>query len=260
PHGDIVRIWRNDAARSSTSHSIDVWPSSNGSKSLSAAAIDESAFKPSLRSFKPSLNPKEVIPEFFFAKPLTFKTTPTIPNDFAIVIFQIKGVSIKNGNGFLFALIDSESGNVLPGSKTRPNIIGVAALFGQKEAVWIAHAVPAGRLKLVSLIRSHDSDYLSLCLGAPAFETHAGDIIYGGSFDLSAEQFSPDLALEPVKQWLLDKPFDSEKIVPAAYTNGWTSSCSGAAIYAIEFAGAPFKDGYTWGSAASSVKSQSINK
>ena len=88
---------------------------------------------------------------------------------------------------------------------------------------------------------------LNFCLGSPSFEVKAGEIVYAGSFDLSASVFEPNMDLAPAKSWLADP---SKTVLAATYVNGSQGRCSNNTIYALEINGAPFEPGYGWGSRA----------
>jgi hypothetical protein len=77
-------------------------------------------------------------------------------------------------------------------------------------------------------------------------------VVYAGSFDFAATDMGPDLDLSPAKAWLGATP-QAQVLRPAAYVNGTRGLCGANHIYALEVKGAPFEQGYVWGSAAAAT-------
>jgi hypothetical protein len=235
PPGELARRWNNDAARASTDRA-NVWPGANGNVSLSIGIMDQKDEK-----FE---RPKDVHLEA--AHVLDKKSLSSIPAEAALVLFQIKGGSYEHGSSLAFTLMQSGTDEIVEGSKKHPNLFGVGVGFAvaHKAGDWFAYAVPAGRLQMTGL------DFISFCLGAPAFDVSPGEVIYAGSFNLGANDLGPNLDLQPAKEWLSERGVSTETLRAASYTNGWISSCGGSSIYAIEVTGAPFRENYRWGSRA----------
>lgn len=114
-----------------------------------------------------------------------------------------------------------------------PDFFGIATLGDQ----WTAWVVPPGRWRIASIQEAN------LCFGAPAFDVHAGDVIYAGTFDLTVKNIKPDLSLASVKSYLNGTP-SAEAVGPAVYVNGSVGKCGGL-NYAYEIDGAPFVPGYS---------------
>jgi hypothetical protein len=247
PRGEITRVWNNDAARASTVR-FDPHPNRTHNGSLSIVALGNISLGrliewPQDLAQTPWTRldrrwPRDAI------KPDEFAAAPA---DAAIVIVQVTGLSFRGGVGVTLMRQGPEDG-------ARPSTIDrapdemkvlVPLLVSRPEGNWRAFAVPAGRWRIASM---HLLPQLDFCLGAPAFEVGAGEIVYAGSFDFAAENIGPDLSLERARTWLAGQPA-AERVRAAQYTNGWTSPCSGNAIYALEVEGAPFKEGYAWGGA-----------
>jgi hypothetical protein len=119
-----------------------------------------------------------------------------------------------------------------------------------KSGQWIAVAAPPGHWRLEKLALQGVGFEVNFCLGAPAFDVKAGEVIYAGTFDLNGSGVTPDLALDPARAWLgAASPFAAQ-VKPAAYVNGSRARCGGSSIYDLEFKGAPYADGYGWGGAS----------
>jgi hypothetical protein len=179
---------------------------------------------------------------------LALADLPNIPDGWGLIVMRIEGKSLKNGLGLGFG---PHRG---PRLQSKKGIIVNEIDFGSgflnkgagKDGSWMIRAVPPGEYRLSQM----DIIPLYFCLGSPAFKLEKGQIIYAGTFDLSAAAMGPDLAMEPIRAVLAGSPY-AERIQPASYVNGTTSNCLGSAsIYAIEFPGAPFVEGYEWGSKA----------
>lgn len=241
PPGEVVRVWANDAADADNDrYSLRPRATHNGALSLRAFADaiargqgqGEALPRERIRTLYHDISPNQ------FA---------SVSPDMAIVIFRVRGVSMRNGFDMGWSRIGDPADNLAPAVGRSPNALGVvvAALAAREDGNWRAYAVPTGRWRMESL------GYLSFCLGSPAFEARAGDIIYAGTFDYSARRLGPDLDLEPVRAWLSETSF-GERVRAAEYSNGWVSRCDRGKneIYAVEVEGAPFREGYEWGSAA----------
>ena len=181
-------------------------------------------------------------------KALTPAEVTTAPPFASVIIFRIKGLSLRNGIGMAF-------GREGPDKDTPPSRIDkgpafveirIGLLYAKKDGDTWAYALPPGRWRIVGF---GDKPLLDFCLGSPSFEAKAGEVVYAGTFDMSAQDVGPDLSLTPVKAWLGASPA-ADRVRPAAYVNGSRGPCGGNAIYAFEIKGAPFEPGYTWGSMA----------
>ena len=84
---------------------------------------------------------------------------------------------------------------------------------------------------------------LDLCLGSPAFDAKAGEVIFAGGFDFTAEHFGPELDLEDSRLMLKNFPDLGLRLQAADYVNGTTAECLGSTIYAFEIAGSPAANG-----------------
>jgi hypothetical protein len=85
------------------------------------------------------------------------------------------------------------------------------------------------------------------CMGAPVFEAKAGSVTYMGTFDIRADKYVVDLNPQLVEGRL--SPSLSTFSI-AQWQNGYTYTCRQMLLYATEFEGFPFVEGYSWGSKA----------
>ena len=248
PTGEIVRGWANEAANGATRR-YEITPSDN-EKMLSVRLISNGEIKEALEAairqqpppVKAELDPKWPL------KALTPAEVATAPPFASVIIFRIKGLSLRNGIGMAFGREGPDKDT--PPSKVDkgPDFIEIriGLLYAKKDGDTWAYALPPGRWRVVGF---GSKPFLDFCLGSPSFEAKAGDVVFAGTFDMSAEDVGPDLSLTPVKAWLGASPA-AGRVRPAAYINGSRGPCGGNAIYAFEIKGAPFEPGYTGGSMA----------
>lgn len=115
-------------------------------------------------------------------------------------------------------------------------------------------AVPPGEYVLTHISPEYVQDFFlpaSQCFGAPSVRVAAGEVVDLGLFSgrvLGPFQRSdrPDLS----QKLLAPNPALAARLKPAEWTNGNTFRCEGVYAYAYEIPGAPFKEGYAWGSKA----------
>ena len=171
-----------------------------------------------------------------------------IPDGWGLIVMRIEGKSFRNGRRLGFGPFRG------PKLQSNKGVIvneidfdsGVRSNGAGQDRSWMIRAVPPGEYRLSQM----DIVPLYFCLGSPAFKLERGQIIYAGTFDLSAAAMGPDLSMEPVRALFAGSPF-ADRVQPASYVNGSTTNClGGVAVYAIEFPGTPFLEGYEWGSKA----------
>ena len=234
PMGRVLRWWNNDAARASSSR-FELRPPAGGTP-LSLRAVPDDKASNALATPPNSLaaNVEQSWKEL--TRTVDSKAWDTLPADRALVIVQMKGVGPKNGVTLSFQRVD------------KPKTVFVAFQHGlsgnRKDGRFYAFSVQPGLWRLAGI------HALNLCLGSPAFEVKAGEVVYAGSFDLSAEGIGPDLSLDGPRAYLAGHAVAS-RLRPAAYRNGIVDRCQGVgSIYALEVPGAPFEPGYQGGSRA----------
>ena len=287
PQGQIVRIWGNEAhnathkrselvPRSTDNGQLSLlylgkitdllYPSTNsvmvdygGTSTL--ATLDHTAsmasrLKAAQRSGAELARPLQTtsdieVPATFekkIGRNLAVADLANIPDGWGLIVIRIEGRSLKNGGSLGFGpfrgpKLRSKKGVTVNEIDLRSGLLvkGVG-----KDGSWFIRAVPPGEYRLSQM----EITPLYFCLGSPVFKLEKGQILYAGTFDLSATAMGPDLSMEPVRTLLVGSPF-ADRVQPASYVNGSTANClGGVAIYAIEFPGAPFLEDYEWGSKA----------
>jgi hypothetical protein len=243
PHGQIVRVWNNDAVRASNQrYSTTPQRTKRGQLSLIAGAPDlqELPTAPVQAPPSPWINPR------WPRKALDPADLAALRPDAAVLMIQVKGIGMRNGIGVTLNREGPDKDTFPSVDDHAPDMLfaGKGWLFAHRDGDMFVFAVPAGRWRLYGL---GATPTLNLCLGSPSFEVQAGEVVYAGSFDLSAEDLGPDLDLTPAKAWLAGQPRTARA---AAYVNGSQGPCGDNTIYALEIKGAPFEPGYTWGSQA----------
>jgi hypothetical protein len=243
PHGDVVRIWQNDAAHGSTDR-YQQMPSETRNGSLSILALGNS----SVDTSNGAPFSTKVAHHYHAIAPADFAGTSP---DSAIIIVELRGINLHGGTVMRFNRV-SPAGETANSDADTLIIVEVPLIINRREGNWRAYAVPPGTWRVASM---GVLPVLNFCLGSPAFEAHAGEVVFAGAFDLSAENLGPDLSLDGVRSWLGASPA-SEHVRAANYTNGWTGPCGDNGIYALEIDGAPYRDGYSWGGALTSTAAQ----
>jgi hypothetical protein len=245
-HGDVVRVWRNDAANGTVNH-FSLRPGHTKKGQLSLLAMGAARTHPpagrGAEGEKPS---KPVIDPKWRRGSLKPADLAAAPPGSGIVVVSVRGMGMTRGNGLIFRRVGADPA-------VRPSLADHApdeftatgsTLGGGKT---LAYVLPPGRWRIASDLNGLME--LNYCLGSPSFELKAGEVLYAGALDLKAEKLQPDFAMQPVKQWLGAMPA-AAAIRPASYTNGSRGACGPNSIYAIEFEGAPFEPGYALGSLA----------
>lgn len=246
PHGDVVRVWANDAANGNTVR-FEMRPGHQNNGLLSLKATTAS---PLAKVMLPEIPkpPKITLDPKWPTRPLKPEQISGVAPEAGIIIINLRGVSYKTGFGLWLTRQGATPESAPAETDHAPDYIDstIGLLFAKKEANFLAFAAPPGRWRVARLASSLT---LNFCLGAPSFEVKAGEVIYAGMFDLSAENLGPDMSLDSPKAWLTGQPA-ADKLKPATYTNGSRGLCGGNGIYALEFKDAPFESDYTWGSKA----------
>ncbi len=249
PHGDVVRVWNNDASNSvNTRYVMRPDHTNDGPLSLKAATgltLDQYTPTAFVRPAPLNLDPRWPTK---FEKPAQLASAP--PGS-AIFIVGLKNVGQHNGVGLFFTRPGPDMNRAASTIDHAPDILiaAVGTLFAHKGINFLAIPVPPGRWRIsnMGLLTS-----INFCLGSPSMEVKAGEVVYAGAFDLGGDDIGPDLSLEPVKTWLAGQPA-AEKVQAASYVNGSRGACGDSSIYALEIKGAPFEPGYVWGSARPSA-------
>jgi hypothetical protein len=246
PHGEIVRIWGNDAANAEVTR-YAIRPKHNNDGLLSLKAATDSPLAKVTIPPMGAVTVAKIDPKWP-TKPLMPKDIATTLPEAGVVIVHLKGITVKDGIGFAFVRVGPDKDTFPSTLDNAPDQLGfyVAKLFAKKEGNFLAIAAPPGRWRLASM---GIAPQLGFCLGAPSFSVSAGEVVYAGSFDMSGTKLGPDLSLDAPKAWLAGQPA-AETIHAAEYTNGTQGLCGYNGVYALEVEGAPYEPGYKWGGAA----------
>jgi hypothetical protein len=250
PHGTVVREWHNDASLGAVNHfSLHAQHTKNGQLSLLALATtvsqalktDEQAGEASAEPGNVALDPK------WSKKPVKPEMLDAVPADAAIFIVNVTGFSMRQGNGFVFSRVGADGATRPSVADHGPDLLYAFAstLAGGGEGKTMAFAVPPGKWRIQEM--SNGGIELNFCLGAPAFEVKAGEVVYAGRLDMKADRMVPDMSLDRARTWLVGAKATT-RIRAAAWVNGSRGKCAPNSIYALEFDGAPFEPGYALGS------------
>lgn len=241
PHGQVVRVWSDEALRASVRFAGMTARHKRSQLSLKVGAPDLMKLPSSPKPAAPSpwTNPRWPI------KPLTAADLATLRPDAGVILVQVRNPGFHGGIGLIFNRegADPESSPSAVDHGPDRLRVGVAILFAHSGGDMFAYAVPPGRWRIYGLGLG---PVLNLCLGSPSFEVKAGETVYAGAFDLSAEALGPDMDLAPARKWLGG---DSRPLRAAAYVNGSQGPCDDSGVDALEFKGAPYEPDYAWGGA-----------
>lgn len=220
PPGVMARAWANQAARPATYHTPSR-PRPPSRDQLSARAFALRGFEFTLRTADEATGP---LFTYIRGKALERLEAPAPGN--GIVIVRALG-----NRNIAFARTADTGGST------------AFRLSGNRQGVWQAFEVPAGRWRITS------TGWVNHCLGSPAFDISAGELVYAGTFDLEGQALGPALSLQDVPG--LPGAAPRETLRAATYTNGTTGACNlGNGIYPLEIPGAPFEPGYRLASLA----------
>jgi hypothetical protein len=243
PRGEVVRVWGNEAGNAANQRFMQS-PTRTVNGQLSVRAWGK------FPEFKDSPDGPTGMPPADTRKFMRQLRRPdqidTLSPGSSIALFRLKGDSLRNGLQLLFERLPSGSDE----GKGDVAWVGTAKFGSSRQYAFVAVTLPPGRWRLASM--NIFEQELNFCLGAPSFEVRPGEVLYGGAFDLSAADITPDLSVEPAKAWFAGRP-EADKLRAVEYRNGSTGICSGSAIYALEFKNVPFVPGYLGGSAYKAV-------
>ena len=244
PHGDVVRSFGNELANM-TPESALMASSNFGNTALSA----DLAEKPHEAASKPAAALPEMKRSAKPPKPLKAQDMGGVPVGDGLVVVSVAGAGpIILGferigpNADTPAWVDGQ-----PGAFVATQAPTHVANAGGGSGSVLAFALPPGRWRLA--YEGNGEVAASFCLGSPAFDLAAGDVIYAGSFNPAALG-NPDLSVDSVKAVFPSMSGLADRLKPAVYMNGTTGTCSGAYAYALEIPSHPFVGAYAWGSVA----------
>lgn len=249
PEGSLARMWNNDAIRASSFTPVDARFFHDGQ--LSWKINNDLKNRPAKGQSGP---PRELVsfPLYFkrgkidsrwpakIGQSVNLANISKAPAGSALIVLRVVNISIPKHRTLAISRLGPNGEDIPSLQDHDPDFF--AFLENRYKTDWFIEAVPPGRWRINTLGIS------VLCLGAPAFDVKAGDVIYAGTIDMASENRTPDLALEPVKAFLAGTTA-ADTVKPADYYNGSVSKC-GLDMYAFEIPGAPFLPGYTWGSLA----------
>ena len=239
PHGEIVRFWNNDDAHMQPNFTEKPVFFREGQLSWKIRTGDVTASPGYSRP--PYYVQAKLAPQWrskMFLRPSDLTDLSQTPADSAWIVMRVIGLDLGKGRTLGLARVGTDRWDRPSFRDHMPDLYGY---YGYRNKVdWFISTVPPGRWRLTNL------GGRELCLGAPAFDVKAGDVIYAGTFDLTAQEIAPDLTLDSARAYLANTPI-ADRLQPAAYHNGEMGLCSGG-MYAYEIKGAPFAPGYAFGS------------
>ncbi len=245
PHGTVARAWDNEAAHSSPSDA-KAKPSFFQNGQLSWKIHKTAMTGPGVQSEAPPVLPHvwpkidEKWPIKMLFRSLKLSDVASAPPGSALIILHISGIDLWKAR---WLSISREGTDLTDRPSLRDHAPDMYGFVEYRNNVqWFIEAVPPGIWRISEL------NGKILCLGAPAFEVKAGDVIYAGTFDLDSANVSPDLDLAPAKTFLSGTA-EENRLKAAEYVNGSRAAC-GSGMYAYEVPGAPFRPDYAYGSRA----------
>lgn len=244
--GGIVRSWGNDAAYPETRR-YNGDPSVAGKGSISVKGLPTSDMRMAAQTPGPTKYEGKM-PDSAKARQLKANQLDEIPPGSAVIVVRVRDVSSEQSIGFSFERVGADPMVPAWAADGQVSDFQVSqALIGERpEGKFVAVAVPPGEWRLSSL---GFYAVLDLCLGSPSFEVKPGEVIFAGTFDMGGSPFRPDKETIAARQFLKRRPDLADALKLATWRNGSTGKCTGPVIYALEFDGAPFKEGYVDGGA-----------
>lgn len=266
PEGEVIRSFQNDAVHADTRMLAP--PEAFDEVSLSVQALpdrvaisaqdrraQETALRDHLRALGP--RPQSAAPP----RATQPRALASLPEGSAVLVIHVGGAM---GNAVPNIVFERESTDDWPAWKADAQPDTIIATPGMRlfapannpitEATLI-YAVPPGRWRLVGVQQGQYS--ASFCLGGPSFDIAAGDVVYAGAFYTDLRERGPDMNLAPAQAALANAPALLARLHSATFRNGDTGPCPGVGlIYAFEVPGAPFHDGYAWGSNVGAAATQ----
>lgn len=171
------------------------------------------------------------------------RAVSAIAQDATVLVIHVSGT--HHQSGLMLTRMESQAGEI----DTVSAIVPAAFVGGVKEDTIVA-VVPPGRWRL-SAFSGLGGYALSLCMGAPSFEVSAGEVVYAGGFLFGGDGPRLDMTLAPAHAALANTPHLAERVRAAEYRNGETFACGATSnFYNYEIDGAPFVEGYGFGSRA----------
>lgn len=191
-------------------------------------------------------------------QPISERNIAALPETATLVVIHVVGP--MRGSGFIFtresaderpAWVDGQP-EVFVAAPPMRMVAPAGVTTSEKTLVF---SVPPGRWRFAGMFAGQSS--MSTCLGAPSFEIHAGEVLYAGDFYINDHMRGPDLSgIERARGALATAPALAARLQAAQYRNGDMFTCSGAYLYAYEVDGAPFVEGYHFGSRAGALSEQ----
>lgn len=217
-HGEVARVWANDAALAQTVKYGISTPVIN--RSLSFAALAPTNAGPAAAQLPD--RPRSARP----LEPVKLESLAASRPSQAIVVVGLTGTGLYRGQGIVFQRIGSAPDAPAWVTDQQPDLFVVASPgpFAKKTGNFLVYTVPAGRWRLAGLFGAA-ADVIDFCLGAPSFEAGPAEVIYAGAFDFSAPKLQPDMDLGPPRALLAGQPGNAQKLKAAGYSNGSTTSC-----------------------------------
>jgi len=232
PTDAMARRFTNEAALGDT-----IWgamPAYLDQVQLSVRAVDLADVKPEPKR-KPRVAKRN--PPWAVA-PLKPEQLNAMGADQALVIVRAIGNGQTNGQGFSFERVPPEHTPPELGAYDvdgRPDTFYAGVRWtltkgsaAEKRELLAGYALPPGRWRL-----SQKMGTLDLCLGAPAFDIRAGDVIYLGALDLVGN-LGPDMDPAPATMYLAAAPALAAKLKTAMWIADTTAVCSGVYYYRLE--------------------------
>lgn len=232
PVDPIARTFTNEAARGDT-----VWGAMPGflpQEQLSVRAVDLSgvASSPRRNVRVAKRNPPWAV---LALKPDQLDAAGP---DKALILVQVFGNGQTNGEGFNFDRAPPEGARPELGAYDvdgQPDTFYAGVKWtmvkgssSEKRETAAVFAAPPGRWRF-----SQKMGTLDFCLGAPAFDVKAGDVVFIGSLDLVGN-LGPNMDPAPARALLREKPDLMARLKAVDWIEDTTAPCSGVYSYRLE--------------------------
>ncbi len=243
PHGDIVRVFSNEALRADMSMFA---PAVAVGTPLYAAA--------NARAHQPDAQLDPDDPTASSSEPYSVKQVRRLkpggeekpPAGAGLIVVDVAG---EGDMGLVLERVDKNGREIIDHDGAQFTIPLKSATPETADGQTMIFAAAPGHWRLAAVeVLAKPRLSVNFCLGGPSFDLARGDAVYLGYFNGASRSIEPDMDAARAKTAAV--AVTSAQLRPAEWTNGAVGRCHGEYLYALEFPGRPFADGYHLGSKA----------
>jgi hypothetical protein len=243
PHGDIARVFANEALHAD----ISIFDGAIQAGTPLYADSDGRVHEPDVQLDPDDPNASSTEP--YYMEPVRLLKpggADKPPAGAGLIVVSVAG---PGEMGLVLERVGKDGREIIDHDSAKFTI----PLKGQTSATandtTMVFAVAPGRWRLAAVgVLAKPRLSVNFCLGGPSFTLTKGDVVYLGYFNGVSPSLEPDMDLTGAKA--VAGAITPVPLHPAEWTNGAVGRCHGEYIYALEFSGRPFTEGYHLGSKA----------